>query len=353
MNGRFKNYLVYVAASCSMLFGGFFTNATAYASANVSTPYVNGNANIEDDYKYNFGIRKIALYDYQVRNKFYKGNEKSLSDKAIIGAVNGVEYLFSASSVRNQGHEYLDQEHWIKWSNNYFVTKFKYINKESRDLEFADYDARFRLNLGKVVFTTGASVKGHPIYGHPAIEDYEDFWWELAYDYGYTDFMVPEHDLNGNGEIDDYYVWIEIDEYTYEGYWVHYYEGINYYWEDEYGNYVAGSDAEFHEYHYPNVVNQYNEDNKEKEWQAEASVVVGLDVLLGGDKYYSHIWVNAFPYSVGLTDKAYEGDDIQYDVGLQIGTNLSEHIGVFIEGIYQSYYGREEYNISTGLNWRF
>ena len=353
MNGRLKNYFIYVVASCNILFAGFFSNSTIYGSASVSTPYINGDIELEDDYKYNFGIRKIALYSYQTRDMFYKGDEQSFSDKAIIGAVNGVEYLFSASSVRNQGHEYLDQEHWLKWSNNYFVTKFKYINKESRDLEFADYDARFRLQLGKVNFTTGASVKGHPVYGHPAIDDYNDPWWELAYDYGYVDYMVPLNDLNYNGEIDDYWIWIETDSETLEGYWEYYYEGTNYYWEDEDGNYVANSDGEFLQYHYPQVVEQYNEDNEEKEWQAEASLVVGLDILLGGDKYHSHIWVNAFPYSVGLTDKSYNGDDIQYDVGLLVGTNLSEHIGVFIEGIYQNYYGREEYNISTGVNWRF
>ena len=260
-DGRFKNYIAYVVTSCSLVFGSFFTNATMYASANVSTPYVNGNINIEDDYKYNFGIRKIALFPYQNRGKFYKGDEKSLSDKAVIGAVNGVEYLFSASSVRNQGHEYLDQEHWLKWSNNHFVTKFKYINKESRDLEFADYDARFRLNLNKVNITTGVSVKGHPVYGYPAIEDYEGNWWELAYEYGYVDFMVPQNDLNTNDIIDDYWIWIETDEVTYEGYWEYYYEGINYYWEDADSNYVAGSDAEFYEYHYPHVVEMFNEEN--------------------------------------------------------------------------------------------
>jgi len=353
MNGRLKNYFIYVVASCNILFAGFFNNSTIYGSASVSTPYINGDIELEDDYKYNFGIRKIALYSYQTRDMFYKGDEQSFSDKAIIGAVNGVEYLFSASSVRNQGHEYLDQEHWLKWSNNAFVTKFKYINKESRDLEFADYDARFRLNLNKVNITLGGSVKGHPVYGHPAIWDYNGAWFELAWDYGYEDFMVPENDLNDNGVIDDYYVWIETDPDTEEGYWIYYYEGINYYWEDPEGNYVAGSDQEFYDYHYQSVVDMYNEDNEEKEWQAEASIVVGLDVLLGNDNYYSHIWVNAFPYSVGLTDKAYNGDDIQYDVGMLIGTNLSEHIGVFIEGIYQSYYGRKEYNISTGINWRF
>ena len=153
MNGRFKNYIAYVAISCSMLFSGFFTNATAYASATISTPYINGDLDLKDDYKYNFGIRKIALFPYEIRSRYYKGDESTLSDKAIIGAVNGWEYLFAASSVRNRGHEYLDQEYWLKWSNNHFVTKFKYINKESRDLEFADYDARFRLNLNKLNIT--------------------------------------------------------------------------------------------------------------------------------------------------------------------------------------------------------
>ena len=101
------------------------------------------------------------------------------------------------------------------------------------------------------------------------------------------------------------------------------------------------------------IIEQYNEDNKEKEWQAEASIVIGLDILFGGDIYYSHIWVNSFPHSVGLTDKSYEGDEVQYDVGMLISTNLSEHIGVFIEGNKLKYYGREEYNISAGVNWRF
>ncbi len=353
MFGGLKNYIIYVAASCSLLFCNFFDYSTIYGAANISTPYINGNQNVEDDYKYNIGIRKIALYDYQERNKFYKGNEQSLSDKAIIGAVNGVEYLFSASSVRNRGYTYLDQEHWIKWSNNAFVTKFKYINKESRDLQFFDYDARFRLNLNKVNITLGGSVKGHPVYGHPAIWDYNGVWFELAWDYGYEDFEVPLNDLNENGIIDDYYLWIETDPVTEEGYWIYFYEGVNYYWEDPEGNYVAGSDEEFYQYHYPHLVEMYNEDNEEKEWQSEASIVVGLDILLGNDNYYSHIWVNAFPYSVGLTDKAYNGDDIQYDVGMLVGTNLNEHIGVFIEGIYQSYYGKQEYNISTGINWRF
>ena len=345
--------ICYLAAISSFVYSGFFDNSTFYGSATMGTPYINGKVDIEDDYKYTIGLRKIALFDYQSRSRFYKGSEQQLSDKAIVGAINGWEYLFSVSSVRNQGNEYTDGEVWLKWSNNWFVTKSKYTYKESRDLEIFEYDARFRLNLNKVNVTIGGALRGHPIYGHPAINDYNDPWWELAYQYGYEDYLVPLNDLNQNEEIDSYYIWIETDPITEDGYWEYYYEGADYYWEDADSNAVAYSDSEFLQYHYPNVVARYNEDNKEKEWQAEASVVIGIDLLLGTEKFYSHTWVYLFPKSVGLTDKAYEGDEMQYDLGLQLGTQLSEHIGVFIEGIHSSLYEKEEYNVTTGINWRF
>ena len=347
-----RNIMCMVLAVC-LCFGGFFSNSTIYTSGSMGTPYVNGNIDIEDDYKYTFGIRKIALLPYQVKSNFYKGDEKQLSDNALFGAADGIEYLFSASSIRNQGHEFTDQEYWLKWSNKNFVTKFKYLDKGSRDLQFASADVRYKLSLGSVLLSLGGNVMGHPIYGHPAYSDYNLPWWQLAYEYGYTDFLVPLNDLNDNGEIDSYYVWIETDPYTLDGYWVFYNEGADYYWEDPNGNPVAYSDAEFHEYHMPSIIEEYNEDNKIKEWQAEARIVICLDFYMGNDKYYSHIWVNAFPCVVGLTEKSYDGDSIQYDIGTLVGANLSEHIGVFIEGSKLSYYGREEYNVGLGVNWRF
>jgi len=72
MFGRLKNYIIYVAASSSILFSGFFDYSTIYGAAKVKTPYLNGSQDLKDDYEYNIGIRKIALYDYQTRNKFYK-----------------------------------------------------------------------------------------------------------------------------------------------------------------------------------------------------------------------------------------------------------------------------------------
>ena len=298
-----------LVAITSFVFGGLFSNSTIYISGSMGTPYKNGNVTLEDDYKYNIGIRKIALFPYQSSKKFYKGEESALSDNALFGASEGLEYLLSASSVRNRGHEFIDQEYWMKWSNKSLITKFKYLNKESRDLEFASVDLRYRLALGPVIFSLGGNVMGHPIYGHPAYNDYELPWWELAYEYGYEDYYVPVTDLNENGEIDDYWLWIETNPETLEGYWTYYYEEADYYWEDPDSNAVAYSDGEFIQYHLPDVISQYNEDNKEKEWQAEASIAIGLDFYIGNDNFYSHIWVNSYPQSVGLTDKSYSGNE--------------------------------------------
>jgi len=355
MHGRFKNYIVYVVATFSLVFGGFFDYSTLYLSGTMGTPYVKGNQVLKNDYNYTIGLRKIALFPYQSRSRFYKGNESSLADKAVIGAVNGWEYLFKYSDVRNRNNEFKDAEVWLKWSNDKYVVKGKYTNKESRDLEFAELDIRYRKHFWFIDFTTGFTIKGHPVYGHPAYDDYEDPWWYLAYEYGYTDFLVPLHDLNGNEEIDSYYVFIETDPITEEGYWEMYYEEASYYWENSDSIAVAYSDSEFYEYHMPGIINQYNEDNKIKEYQAELYQVIGLDVLMGtrDTKFYSHIWLNIFPQSYGLTDKSYKGKENQYDIGMLFGMILTDKIGLFLEGTKASFYGKNEEYISTGVNWRF
>ena len=44
MFGRFKNYIIYVGATCTFCFCGFFDNSTAYLSLTNNTPYINGNS---------------------------------------------------------------------------------------------------------------------------------------------------------------------------------------------------------------------------------------------------------------------------------------------------------------------
>ena len=79
----YARYITYLVLASSLSLGGFFDNSTIYTSASMATPYVNDKLELEDDYKYTFGIRKIALFPYQVKSNFYKGNEKHLSDNVI------------------------------------------------------------------------------------------------------------------------------------------------------------------------------------------------------------------------------------------------------------------------------
>ena len=90
MNGGLGRAVLCLVSYVSFGFAGFFSNSTIYTSATMGTPYVNDKFNIEDDYKYTFGIRKIALFPYQVKSNFYKGSEKHLSDNALFGAVEGL-----------------------------------------------------------------------------------------------------------------------------------------------------------------------------------------------------------------------------------------------------------------------
>ena len=351
---RLGRSIVFMVCLSSLVWSRFIDNSTLYFSLSAnSTIITNNDVNLEDDYKYSLGVRKIALFPYQSRSRFYTGSETALSDKANIGAVNGWEYLFNVDGVRLQGNEFTDTKIWLKWSSHNFTTKLKYENKESRDLEYVQADFRWRKSFWFMDFTTGYALRGHPVYNFFAIDDYNGMWWDLAYEYGYQDFLVPVNDLNENGIIDDYYVWIETDPETEDGYWIYYYEGSDYFWEDANGNAVAYSDTEFLQYHYPHIVDTYNEDNQDKSYQFEILYVVGLDMYFGGETYYTHLWCNLFPKTYGITDKAYEGDEMQYDIGMLIGTNINDKIGLFLEGDKLNYYGREEYSCKIGLNYKF
>ena len=81
----------------------------------VETPY---------DYNLAFGVRKIARFGYENRaNTFYDGTEQSWSDAATIGKVSGLEFLFQLDYKRQEGINYLDQNHFIRYVGNWYVLK--------------------------------------------------------------------------------------------------------------------------------------------------------------------------------------------------------------------------------------
>jgi hypothetical protein len=345
-------YLIISLAVGSLMSGGdFFKYSTAYLSYNLTTPHTNNTMiEIEDNYSLTLGLRKIARFDYQKKQKFYDGTEEELSDNAFLGAVPKWEYLLNVSDVRVNGSEYTDSRFWIRNSKDNFVYKFKYYKIDSRNLEFFQGDIRYRKSLKRLDFSTGFALLGHPAFGYDAFSEYKDYWWFLAYDYGYTDYTYPLNDLNNNGEIEEYWVWIETDPVSLDGYWVYFDEGTNYYWLDPEGNMVATSDDEFEEYHLPSVIQKYNDDQIDAlDYQASVSFVIGMDYNWNNEQFYFHTWTSIFPFSKGLTDFAFV-EDLKYEVGLLLGYKIGS-IGIFVEGNYLDIF-KEQYEVTTGINFQ-
>ena len=342
-----------LAVGSLMSGGDFFKYSTSYISYKLTTPQHTNNTltEFDDNYSLTLGLRKIARFDYQKKQKFYDGTEEELSDNAFIGSVPRWEYLLNVSDVRNNGLQYTDSRFWIRNSKDNFVYKFKYYKIDSRNLEFFQGDIRYRKSIKRLDLTTGIALLGHPAFGYDAYAEYDQAWWQLAYDYNYEDYTYPLHDLNDNGEIEEYWVWIETDPVTLDGYWELFYEGMDYYWEDPDGNYVANSDDEFQQYHMPDIIKKYNEDKiDEMDYQASVSFVIGMDYNWNNDKFYFHSWTSIFPFSKGLTDFAFV-EDLKYEVGLLLGYKIGS-IGIFVEGNYLDIF-KEQYEVTTGINFQF
>ena len=348
-----KKLLTMSMLICGLLGSSFFKYSTLYCSYSLESPHQikNSQSLFEDNYSLTLGLRKIGLHEYQVKQNYYRGDEEHITDNATMGSVDGWEYIFNFSSKQLNDLEFADLKFWIRNSKDHLMYKIKYYNIESRNLEFAQLDVRYRAKIKSLDFTTGIALFGHPAFGYDAYAEYDDAWWTLSYEYGYTDFMIPLNDLNGNDEIEDYWIWIETDPETLEGYWTYFYEGTNYYWEDVEGNLIANSDTEFMQYHLPSVVEQYNQDEIDKlDYQGSVALVIGLDYFYGGDKFYFHSWSNFFPTTKALTDFSFTDDD-KYEIGLLMGINFDK-FGVYLETNYLSMF-KEQYIISTGINYQF
>jgi hypothetical protein len=331
----------------------FLKYSTTYLSYNLTTPHQKTNAlhDIDDNYSLTIGIRKIARFEYQKKQKFYDGTEEAVTDKAFIGSVPGWEYLINISDVKINGFEYTDSKFWIRNSTKNLVYKFKYYKIDSRRLEFFTGDIRYRKSVKGLDISTGIALLGHPAFGYDAYADYDQNWWDLAYEYGYTDYTYPLNDLNNNGIIDSYYIWIETDPYTEEGYWEYYYEQLDYYWEDPDGNQVATSDSEFSQYHLPEIIRNYNQDKIDAlDYQGSVSLVLGLDYNWSNDPFYFHTWTSIYPISKGITEYAFV-DELKYEIGLLLGYKIGS-FGVFLEGSYLDIF-KEQYEITTGINYQF
>ena len=124
------------------------------------------------DYSLSMGIRKIQRFQYEGTSPFKDGTESSFSDAASIGR-NPFEYLFEVEYKRQEGVEYFDQQHFIRYVRPVWFTKVEYIKDGFADIEYYEATQRFRINgKKKLSFNFGGVTRLAEPYGYNPLEDW-------------------------------------------------------------------------------------------------------------------------------------------------------------------------------------
>jgi len=296
-----------------------FSVTNGLETSTVKTPF---------DYNLAFGIRKIARFGYENRAQtFYDGTENSWSDGANIGKVSGLEFLFEVDYTRQQGNEYLDQHHFIRFVKDQYILKGEYLEDGFADIKYFETSERYRYKVNnKLSFNAGLAQRLSEPYGYDPLEE-----WTLD-----------------NGNI--HYTYLALQE----GYTVDVYSNEYF---DPNGNLVATSPEVWEEVVIPTVLSDYTEKKRNQlDKTIQHSMVLGLDYYHYTKKFWTHAWGNIMPYHLDQGgDFSYhkynDGQWLDYSGGLIFGYKYSKALGAFIEGKYNKYWNREWYDFKFGVNY--
>ena len=284
----------------------------------VKTPY---------DYNLTLGVRKIARFGYENRaNTFYDGTESNYSDAATIGKIKGAEFLFEVDYRRQEGVEYLDQHHFIRYVANDWVAKAEYLVDGFADIEYFETSQRYRYSLGKLSFNVGAVQRMSEPYGYDPLES-----WRLD-----------------NGDI--HYTYLALQE----GYNVDVYNSI---YTDPSGEVVATSSDVWEQVVIPNVLASYTERKRDQlDNKILQSLVIGFDYYYYNKNFWLHGWANLMPwhYNDGGEFSYHnyvDGQWYDYSGGIIFGQKISKQLGIFAESKYNKYWNREWYDFKFGINY--
>ena len=314
------------------------------------------------DYRYGFGIRKLARFDYERKPRnYYDGREEQLVFSAPTSAVQGLEYQFHFEKERWRGRDFTNYNFFLKHTGKYHIAKVQAREVGKINLNYNSAELRARLPIGKKFsFSAGAIARGHErAYGYNPIEiwlnETDEFgnpvnqWYTLGYENGYTDVFYTSTDANGNVTQD----------------WC---------WIDENGVQVAHSDLSFRENVMPMLMNEFNG----RAWDLldpwiEVAPIVGMDFYHYDRNFWLHAYANyilpAHKYIAGEEEFSYlnrnnwgKGGLVQnseleqwhdYSAGISLGTKIGRNLGIFIEGEYSKMWDSKLYQTTFGLNYTF
>ena len=89
------------------------------------------------NYRYGFGIRKLARFNYEFKGKhYYDGNESSVGLAAPTSAVKGLEYLLHWEKERHNGNEFDNKRLFVRHTGDYHIAKFEARETGKIDFEY-------------------------------------------------------------------------------------------------------------------------------------------------------------------------------------------------------------------------
>ena len=323
------------------------------------------------DFRYGFGIRKLARFSYERKPKnFYDGTEDQLVFSAPSSAVTGLEYQFHFEKERWRGEDFKNHNFFLKHTGKYHIVKVQSRQVGKINLNFNSAELRARLPIGeKFSLSAGAIVRGHErAYGYNPIEIWlnetetyydqngnpfdgsKNPWYTLGFEYGYSDHFTTYTDQTTNEETQD---WI---------------------WKDENGDIVAYSDLDFRENIFPSLMNRFNGEAWDllDPW-VEVAPIVGLDFYhykrdfwlhayanyilpyhsyIAGEEEFSYLNRNNWGKGGLIADNELEQWD-DYSFGASLGTKLGKNIGIFVEGEYSKMWDSKFYQTTFGFNYTF
>ena len=281
------------------------------------------------DYSFTAGIRKIARFGYENRaNVFYDGTEKSYGDAATVGKIRGFEFLFEGDYRRQQGVNYLDQDHFLRYVGKNWIAKVEFLQDGFADVRYFEGSQRLRLNLGnKLSLNVGAVQRLSEPYGYDPLSEWllsnnQIHYTFLAIQEGYEVDVNSGEFLSPNGEV------------------------------------VANSSEVWEEVIIPQVLDDYvSRKRSELPDQWNYSLVLGFDFYHYTDDFWMHSWGNVMPVHLDSESEysyhRFVNDDqwIDYSGGLIFGKRFNKSFGVFLEGKYNKYWDRIWHDFSVGINY--
>ena len=326
------------------------------------------------DYRIGFGIRKLGRYDYENKpGNFWTGNADIEKQTALIGpesAVKGFEYLIHWEKERLRGEEFTNHRYFLRHTGKYHIAKVESREQGNVGFNYQSAELRGRIGIGKK-FSISAGVIGRThqtAYGYNPIEIYlnetemvdtgngvleevpVNAWFELGYEYGYTDHFTTYTDFQTGEETQD---WI---------------------WKDEAGDIVAYSDIDYRNGVFGELMNRYNNEIWDQfEGFNLISPIIGFDFYHYKSNFWLHAYGNYLPgfhkYVGGDENLSYLNrenwgkgglrEDAQplqwedYQFGANFGFRITKSIGIFAEGEYTKFWDTKIFNTSFGINYTF